>query len=83
MTLLGWFWVAHSSCILKNPVIERFKSKYLSCLSQGSAGCDDSAVRTGVTPAKGLTASACENRSNLCQLILQKKGKVRFFAELL
>lgn len=82
MTLLGLFWAAHSSCISKNPVIERCKSKYLSCLSQGSARCDDSAVMTGLIPAKGFTASASENRRNLCQLILQKKGKVMFFAEL-
>lgn len=66
----------------KNPVIGRCKSKYLSCLSQGSTGCDDSAVRTGLIPAKGLTASASENRCNLCQLILQKRGKVGFSAEL-
>lgn len=82
MTLLGLFWAAHSSCSSKSPVIGRCKSKYLSCLSQGSTGCDDSAVKTGLIPAKGLTGSASENSSNLCQFILQKRGKVRFFAEL-
>jgi len=70
----------------KNPMIGRGKSKYLTCLSQGSSKCDDSAVMIGLIPAKGLiwltTACASENRRNLCQLILQKKGKVMLFAEL-
>lgn len=71
--------------VSQNPAIGTGKSKYLACLSQGSARCDDSAVMIGLIPAKGLiwltTACASENGKNLCQLILQKKGKVMFFAE--
>lgn len=89
MALLELFWAAPFSCISKkNPVIGRGKSKYLAWLSQGSARCDDSAVVIGLIPAKGLIrlttlcASTSETGRNLCQLFLQKKGKVRFFAEL-
>lgn len=88
----GW-WICWKSFELllsfasqKNPVIGRSKSKYLAYLRQGSAWFDESAVMIGLIPAKGLiwltTACAHENEKNLCQLILQKQGKVMFFVEL-
>lgn len=64
----------------------RGKSKSWACLIQSFATCADSAVVVRPMPAKGLiwltTTCASENGRNLCQLFLQKKGKVMSFAEL-